>query len=69
MTFLKLFLICTFKDPNLAEKLTNLAENLKKVELHGVHGVCFFQVWPRPLFALSLTLLPVEQIIVRFHTF
>ena len=30
MTFLKLFLICTFKDPNLAEKFTNLAENLKK---------------------------------------
>ena len=25
---LKLFLICTFKDPNLAEDLTNLAENL-----------------------------------------
>ena len=30
MTFLKLFLICTFIDPNLAEKITNLAENLKK---------------------------------------
>ena len=25
-------------------KITNLAENLSKVELHGVHGVCFFQV-------------------------
>ena len=30
MTFLKLFLICTFKDPNLAEKLPNLAEFFKK---------------------------------------
>ena len=28
MTFLKLFLISTFKNSNLAEKLTNLAENL-----------------------------------------
>ena len=27
---------------NLAEKFTNLAENLLKVELGGVHGVCFF---------------------------
>ena len=25
MTFFMLFLICTFKDPNLAEKLPNLA--------------------------------------------
>ena len=30
MTFLKLFLICTFKDPNLADKFIDLAENLKK---------------------------------------
>ena len=30
MTFLDLFLICTFKDPKLAEKWTNLAENPKK---------------------------------------
>ena len=30
MTLLKLFLICTFKDPNLADKLTNLVENLFK---------------------------------------
>ena len=29
MTFLKVFLIDTFKDANFAEKLTNLAENLK----------------------------------------
>ena len=28
MIFLKLFLTCTFKDINLAENLTNLAENL-----------------------------------------
>ena len=44
MTFLKLFVICTFKDPNLAKKITNLAEYLLKVELHGVHGVGFFLV-------------------------
>ena len=44
MTFLNLFLIGTFKNPNFAEKLTNLSENIfkKKVELHGVHGVCYF---------------------------
>ena len=30
MIFLKLFVIGTFKDANLAEKLTNLAENLLK---------------------------------------
>ena len=30
IVFLKLFLICMFKDANLAEKLTNLAENLLK---------------------------------------
>ena len=30
MIFLKLFLICTFKDPNLGWKYTNLAGNLKK---------------------------------------
>ena len=29
--FLKLFLVCMFKDPNLAEKLTNLVEHLKKM--------------------------------------
>ena len=26
----KVYLICTFKNPNLAEKLTNLMENLNK---------------------------------------
>ena len=30
MTFLKLFLICTFKDPKLVEKWTNFTENPKK---------------------------------------
>ena len=31
ITFLKLFLICTFKDPNLAEKFKKkMAENLFK---------------------------------------
>ena len=30
MTILKSFLICTFKDTNLAKKLSNLAENQKK---------------------------------------
>ena len=30
MPILKSFLICTFKDPNLAKNFTNLAENLKK---------------------------------------
>ena len=43
--FFNLFLICTFKDPNLVENLTNLAENLWKNELYRVHGVCFFLVW------------------------
>ena len=41
MIFLKLFLIYTFKDPNLTENLINLAENLLKIELQGVHGVFF----------------------------
>ena len=45
MTFLKLFLICTFKDPNLAEKFKKIdRKSFKKIELHGVHGVRFFQV-------------------------
>ena len=57
MIFLKLFLICTFKDPNLPKKLTNFAPNLdpnlakkfggksKKKNLpSGVHEVCFVQV-------------------------
>ena len=42
--FLKLFLICTFKDPNLAEKLTNLAENLfKKLNSTEFMEFVFFQ--------------------------
>ena len=34
-----------FKNPNLAEIFTNLAENPKKIERRGGGGVCFFQVW------------------------
>ena len=34
-----------FKNPNLAEIFTNLAEIKKEVELRGVHRVCFFQVY------------------------
>ena len=47
MTFLKLFLICMFKEPNLAKQKANLAENLLKFELYGVHEVCFFKVFLR----------------------
>ena len=32
MVFFKLFQICMFKDINLAENWTNLAENLNKIE-------------------------------------
>ena len=45
---LKIFVICTFKDPKLAQKWTNLAENLKKrrkKKLPRFQGVYFFQVW------------------------
>ena len=48
MTFLKLFLLRMFKDPNLAENFISLVENkkiIKKFELRGVHEVCFFKVW------------------------
>ena len=31
MVFIKLFLICTLKDKNVAENWTNLAESLKKM--------------------------------------
>ena len=41
MTFWKLFLTCMFENPNLAEKSLSLAENLKKVEHRGFHGVFF----------------------------
>ena len=41
MTFLKLFLICTFKDPNLAENLTNLADTPKKLDPAGFMGLAF----------------------------
>ena len=39
------FLIFTFKDKNLEENLTNLAETLKIVGPHGVHRACFFQLY------------------------
>ena len=42
MTFLKSFILCMFKEPNLAIKRTNLAEFFFKVELCGVCGVHFF---------------------------
>ena len=42
-----------FKDEHLGEKMTNLAENIFKVELRGVHGVRFFQVCPNFFFALG----------------
>ena len=42
MTFLKLFLICLFKNPKFVEKWTNLAGD--KIKLRKVHGVCFFHV-------------------------
>ena len=55
MTFPKLFHICMFKDPKLAEKWTDLAENPKKKgELRGVHGVRFA---PHPV----LTLYPCKN--------
>ena len=38
--FFKLFLICTFKDPDLAEKFTYLAENI------------FFKLTPRSSWSL-----------------
>ena len=44
MLFLKLFVIGTFKDANLAKKIKNLAEFFLKVELCGVHEVHFLQV-------------------------
>ena len=41
--FLKLFLICTFKDPNLANNFDKFdGKPLKKIQLLRVHGVCFF---------------------------
>ena len=33
-----------FKYPNLGGNLTNVAEDLLKMEFRGVHGVRFFQV-------------------------
>ena len=50
MTFLKLFLICTFKEPHLAETGQIWRKIFFKIELCGVHGVCFFQVWGETYF-------------------
>ena len=36
MTFLKLFLICIFKNQNLADIFTNFAEKKKKKMEHGI---------------------------------
>ena len=44
MIFFVLFLIFTFKDKNVADNLTNLAETLKIGGPRGVHGACFFQL-------------------------
>ena len=55
MILSKFFLICTFKDPNLPENLTNLAEDLLKNELRGVYGVFFSQVWLQRLCLIELT--------------
>ena len=43
MIFALQFQIFTFKDPNLAECLTNLAETLKIVGPCRFHRACFFQ--------------------------
>ena len=46
MILSKLLIIWTFKDENLADNWTNLAENLgDKVKPRGVGGVCYFQLW------------------------
>ena len=37
----KVFLIGTFKDASFAKKITHLTKNILKVELRGVHRVCF----------------------------
>ena len=45
MTFLKLFFICTFKDPKLRKNGPIWRQIQKKVELRLFHRVSFFQVW------------------------
>ena len=39
MIFFELFFICPFKDPKLAEKWTNLAENRERKKLNSVEFV------------------------------
>ena len=48
MTFLKLFFICMFKDPKLAEKWTNLAKNPKKNLTPRSSWSLFFPSVPHP---------------------
>ena len=58
MTFLKLFLICTFKEIILAEKGQIWQNIFFKVELRGVHRVRFFQVRPPIGFPMTFSLRP-----------
>ena len=44
MIFSILILSFTFKDQNLAENLTNVAETLKIFRPRGVNGPCFFKL-------------------------
>ena len=51
MAFLKLFLFCLFKEPNLAEKGQIWKKMFLKVELHRVHRVLFFS---KPVYNLCI---------------
>ena len=44
MLFSMLFPIFTFKGPDLADNLTNMADTSKIVGLCRIHGACFFQL-------------------------
>ena len=50
MIFSYLFLICTFKDNNLAENWTNFAENLKKLGSAEPVEPAFYNSDPRSSF-------------------
>ena len=45
MIFSKLFLICMFKDKNLAENWNKFGGKSEKNGSHRFGGVCFFQLW------------------------
>ena len=62
MTFLMLFLICTFKDPNLVDNFSNFGENL-----HGVHGVRIFPALHLTKFS-SLVLFNILTFILDLFT-